>query len=232
MSDSLPLNEEVRARWIRNELKSLPAGWKILDAGAGEQQYRDACEHLQYTSQDFSAYQPQDTRTGLQMESWNYPTTDIVSDIVSIPVDNGSFDAVLCSEVLEHVPDPLAALRELTRTIRKGGILILTAPFGSLTHFAPYHYSTGFSRYYYEKHLADLGCEIEVLEFNGDYFLWLEQELKRLPSVAQRYSDSAPGRLEYKAIGYIRKKLLPSSAKGNASSELLAFGCHVRARKK
>jgi hypothetical protein len=126
----------------------------------------------------------------------------------------------------------VAALRELSRIVRSGGIMLVTAPFGSLTHFAPYHYSTGFSRYFYEKHLPELGFTIEEFEFNGNYFAWLEQELKRMPSIAQRYTGNEPGRLEYRAINFIRKRLQHYANSGKGSSELLAFGCHIRARKK
>jgi dolichol-phosphate mannosyltransferase len=46
----------------------------------------------------------------------------------SLPFAGESFDAVLCSEVLEHVPDPLVMLRELDRVLRPGGTLILGTP--------------------------------------------------------------------------------------------------------
>lgn len=77
----------------------------------------------------------------------------LVSDITMIPAPDASFDAILCSEVLEHVPEPTHALDEFVRLLKPGGTLILTAPFASLVHMAPYHYCSGFSRYWYEHHL-------------------------------------------------------------------------------
>lgn len=225
-------NENVRAHWIREQLRSLPNGLRILDAGAGEQQYKDACMHLNYVSQDFAQYKPENLPSGLQMEKWDYKQLDIISDITSIPEPDGSFDAVLCSEVLEHVPDPVAAIKELARLVKSGGQLILTAPFCSITHFAPFHFSTGFNRFFYEHHLPILGFEIEVFEQNGNYFDWLEQELGRMPSVANRYANTEPGRIDYRKIGMVRKLLRDLSSKENSSSELLSFGCHIRARKK
>src|SRR5206468_2559034 len=105
---------------------------------------------------------------GLQMTAWDYGKLDIVSDIAAIPEPDGSFDAILCSEVLEHVPDAVKVIGELARLLRSGGTLILTAPFNSMTHFAPYHFSTGFSRYFYEHHLPASGLTIEELSHNGN----------------------------------------------------------------
>jgi ubiquinone/menaquinone biosynthesis C-methylase UbiE len=231
MEVSTDLNERNRIQWVEQQLKQLPSGWKILDAGAGEQQYRKYCPHLEYVSQDFAQYDPAKAPTGLQMQNWKYPKLDIVSDITAIPVPDASFDAVLCTEVLEHVPDAVTALRELSRLIKPGGVLLLTAPFCSLTHFAPYHFSSGFNRYFYERHLPAFGFGIEEFAYNGNYFSWLEQELGRLPSVSKRYTGHEPGRLEYRRISKVRKLLKEMQANDSGSSELLAFGCHIRARK-
>lgn len=225
-------NEAVRAAWIRAQLKALPAGSRLLDAGSGEQQYRNACDHLQYVSQDFAAYQPTGLNSGLQMEKWNYPKTDIVCDITSIPEKDESFDAILCSEVLEHVPDPVLALKELARLLKPGGTLLVTAPFCSLTHFAPYHFSTGFNRFFYEHHFPLLRLHIEEFVSNGNYFAWLEQELGRLPSIAERYAGAAPGRMDHRKISKVRKLLAGWKTNDKGSAELLSYGCHVRARKK
>src|SRR5207302_422653 len=48
------------------------------------------------------------------------------ANLESLPFGDGEFDAVLCSQVIEHVLDAPAALRELTRVLRPGGVLILS----------------------------------------------------------------------------------------------------------
>ena len=88
------------------------------------------------------------------MKSWDTSHIDLVSDITAIPAPDASFDAIVCSEVLEHVPEPTHALDEFARLLKPSGKLILTAPFASLVHMAPYHYCSGFSRYWYEYHLS------------------------------------------------------------------------------
>ena len=115
---------------------------------------------------------------GLQTGKWNTSRMDLVCDINAIPEQDSAFDAILCSEVLEHVPDPTKkALDEFARLLKPGGKLILTAPFASLVHFAPYHYCSGFSRYWYEHHLPKRGFQIEELTSNGDRFAYWHQEL-------------------------------------------------------
>lgn len=224
-------NEQNRYDWVKAQLSRLTPGMRLLDAGAGEQQYRPLCEHLKYVSQDFAQYKPESDPTGLQMQKWNYPQLDLVCDITSIPEADNSFDAILCTEVLEHIPDPVKAIYELSRLLRKDGTLLLTAPFCSLTHFAPYHFSTGFSRYFYEHHLREAGLKITEIDFNGNYFAWLNQELGRLPEVMSKYSGAQPGRIDYHALSRVRKMLNATEQNDKGSEELLAFGIHIRAEK-
>ena len=107
----------------------MPVGSRILDAGAGELQYKPFCAHLDYVSQDFAQYDGQGNSVGLQTGTWDQTQLDIVSDITAIPEPDGSFDAIMCVEVLEHVPAPVDALNEFGRLLRLDGILIVTAPF-------------------------------------------------------------------------------------------------------
>ena len=49
-------------------------------------------------------------------------------DATRLPFADGSFDAVVTSEVLEHIPDDVGAIAELTRVLRPGGVLAATVP--------------------------------------------------------------------------------------------------------
>ena len=62
------------------------------------------------------------------------------------------------------LPEPVKAIKEFARLLKSSGHIIITAPFCSLTHFALYHFHTGFNRYFYEKHLPDNGFEIGQIE--------------------------------------------------------------------
>jgi SAM-dependent methyltransferase len=54
------------------------------------------------------------------------PHADLHGSLEAIPVGDASFDLVLCLQVLEHVPDPGAAVRELRRVVRPGGRVLLS----------------------------------------------------------------------------------------------------------
>ncbi len=55
---------------------------------------------------------------GLQSHGWDTSRIDLVSDITAIPAPDSTFDAILCSEVLEHVPEPTHALDEFARLLK------------------------------------------------------------------------------------------------------------------
>lgn len=59
---------------------------------------------------------------------------DIVGDIHQIPLKDESIDAIICSSVLEHVNDPIRAIQEMYRVLKKGGKLFMFVP-----SIYPYH---------------------------------------------------------------------------------------------
>ena len=223
-------NESNRVRWLESILKSIPSGHSILDAGAGEQQFKKFCSHLNYTSQDIAEYTGEGD-IGLQTGTWQFGKLDIISDIIDIPRPDSSFDAILCTEVLEHIPDPAKAIIEFSRLLKSEGHLIISAPFCSLTHFAPYHHSSGFSRFYYEEHLSKNNFKIVNITPNGNYFEYLAQEIRRLPKVSKMYSGNVHRYKELLASRILLNSLQESSQNDSSSHELLCFGFHVHAIK-
>ncbi len=225
-------NESARKAWVKNALGQIAAGSRILDAGAGQCQFREFCSHLDYVAQDFSKYDGQGDTKGLHMGSWDYSRIHIISDITAIPEADASFDAVMCTEVFEHLPDPVAAIREFSRLLRPGGKLILTAPFCSLTHFAPYHFYTGFNRYFFERYLPEYGLAIDELSTNGNFFEFIAQEVHRVSDVSKKYTGRRPTLLDRIALHLVFRMLSRFSRTDKGSSELLSFGLFVRATKK
>jgi ubiquinone/menaquinone biosynthesis C-methylase UbiE len=225
-------NDQCREKWVKEKLEEIPAGKRLLDVGAGEQRYRRYCGHLDYISQDFGKYDGSGDSKGLQTGVWNYQKTDIVSDITNIPEPDASFDVIMCTEVLEHLPAPIDALRELSRLIRLGGDLILTAPFASLTHFSPYHYYSGFNRNFYNTWLKKFGFEIVELVPNGNFFGFVMQELLRLRRITRQFTKTKRLRLsEYFALVLMLCALRRFSRNDTGSSELLCYGYMVKAKK-
>lgn len=224
------VNKNNRDNWLNNVISAIPARQKILDAGAGELQNKTLCQHLDYVSQDFCQYEGAGDKQGLQMGKWDTSKIDLVCDIVSIPEPDTSFDAILCSEVLEHLPDPLKALDEFSRLLKPGGKLILTAPFASLVHFAPYHYASGLSRYWYEYHLPLRDFDIRELSPNGDWFSYLKQEMFRLPGMARRYGDwHWPLAYLVAGMGFVYLSL---RSKSRTAADVACFGWHCVAIKR
>tara|TARA_B100000497_G_scaffold124408_1_gene158859 strand:- start:772 stop:1503 length:732 start_codon:yes stop_codon:yes gene_type:complete len=224
-------NGTTREAWLQATLEELRPNSSILDAGAGEAQFKKFCNHLKYTSQDIGIYDGSGDNKGLHTEKRDYSNLDIISDIYDLPLKDNSFDNIMCIEVLEHLDDPLKALKELSRVIIKDGNLILTAPFNSLTHYAPYHFHTGFTRYFYEKHLKELGFEIIEITPNGNFFQYIAQESRRLNSVVEKYSKKKLNVFEKVIVVLFLRILNKYSRFDSTSHELLCYGYQILAKK-
>jgi SAM-dependent methyltransferase len=180
-----------RDRWVAQQAMALPAGSLILDVGAGSCPYRRLFSHCEYRAQDFSELQPSQLRHG------GYGSIDYVCDAAAIPVEDRTFDAILCTEMLEHVPDPLAVVRELSRILKPGGRLLLTAPLGSGIHQEPHHYYGGYTPYWYYHFLSKLDFERIDVRANGGSLKFFSQESLRFLSLSR----------PFKSIGFISSLL-------------------------
>jgi 2-polyprenyl-3-methyl-5-hydroxy-6-metoxy-1,4-benzoquinol methylase len=99
----------------------------------------------------------------------------VVGDIAQSGLRTGGFQLIICSEVIEHVPDPVSALHELHRLLATRGVLILTTPqrFSSLEQLSRIAYLPGvirLARWVYGEPIWD----------DGHISLMTEAELRRL----------------------------------------------------
>jgi len=150
-----------RRQWVARQAARLPAGARVLDVGAGTGQYRSLFSHCAYLAQDLG----KDPQTIGQ-----YTLLDFECDVLDIPAADGSFDAILCTEVLEHVPEPIRAVHELARLLRPGGTLLLTAPLLSIPHQEPYHFYGGYTEHWYRRFLDEAGCDVVEIAPNQGFF--------------------------------------------------------------
>ncbi len=69
------------------------------------------------------------------------PNVDVVADLSDLPLEDNSFDAATCEQVLEHVPHPQQVAQELERVVRPGGHIHIATPFLFPWHPSPRDYS-------------------------------------------------------------------------------------------
>jgi peptidoglycan/LPS O-acetylase OafA/YrhL/SAM-dependent methyltransferase len=133
---------------------------RTLDVGCGRQQYRKFLNCREYLGVDWAlASRP-----------------PAVADVTRIPFRDRAFDSALCTEVLEHLPEPGRCLDEIRRVVKPGGVVLFTVPMTMYTHSEPhdfYRYTEFGLRYLLEKHgfdvvtLRRLGGVVSVMASHG-----------------------------------------------------------------
>ncbi len=133
---------------------------KLLDVGAGESQYKNYFSYVNYISQD--------SRIG--DVSWDYSQLDIVSEIYNIPVEDKSFDYILCTQALEHLKYPHQAFVEFSRIIKNGGLLFVTCPLSWKEHQKPHDFFR-YTQYALRMLAEDSGFEVVEMNKVGGKFI-------------------------------------------------------------
>jgi SAM-dependent methyltransferase len=157
--------------WLDREIEafaaSLAPGALVLDAGAGDQVYRPKFQRQEYESADFE-----------QVDK-PYAKSTYVCDITQIPVEDGRFDAVLFSQVMEHLPEPRLAIRELRRVLKPGGKLFYSAPLFYEEHEVPYDYFR-YTQFAIRMMFEEAEFSIERLDWLEGYLGTLNYQLRRM----------------------------------------------------
>ena len=151
---------------VRAFAASLPGQACLLDAGAGEGQYKRWFSRQRYTGVDLAVGDA----------SWNYGGLDALANLTALPFRDGAFDACINVVTLEHLKEPLAALREMGRVLRPGGRLLLVAPHEWEVHQAPHDFFR-YTRYGLEHLLSESGFEALSIQPVGGYFRLLSRRL-------------------------------------------------------
>jgi len=113
--------------WLRHQARELHeerGRYRLLDVGCGVKPYYPWFEPYvsEYVGVDLGGN----------------PVAELEGPIEALPVEDASFDVVLCTQVLEHCEDPAQAVRELRRAVRAGGRVLLSTHGVQVYHPAPY----------------------------------------------------------------------------------------------
>lgn len=127
---------------------------KVLDIGAGDRWLeRKLNPEATYVALDYPS-------TGRDLYG---ATPHVFADAATLPFADGTFDAVVCLEVIEHVPDPERVLAEIARVLRPGGRAWLSMPFLYPLHDAPFDFQR-FTEFGFRRSLGRAGLEVVKLD--------------------------------------------------------------------
>jgi len=133
---------------------------KLIDIGCGVKPYQKGLESIV------------DEHIGVDHEGTlhDISNADLVGTAYDIPAKDETFDAALCTAVLEHLEEPEKALKECNRVLKKGGVVVYSIPFIWHIHERPrdfYRYSNYGIEYLFKK------ADFEILKLEALSGFWI-----------------------------------------------------------
>ncbi len=171
--DSWFFSEQLEKRLIASALReSRPyAQGLLLDVGCGHKPYAPlfADRVTQHVGLDYPPTVDQHMAMG-----YVAPQVDIYSAGEALPLRAGAVDTVLCTQVLEHTPNPARMMAEMARVLKPGGHLILTAPQEWGLHQEPHDYYR-YTRYGLQHLAREAGLDVAYIRPRGGIWAVLGQ---------------------------------------------------------
>lgn len=158
----------IATYFIRDDIRSLGVKYakgRLLDVGCGNKPYavyfRDAVDEY----------------VGCDIVQSSENIVDYICPANQLCFDEGSFDTIFSTQVLEHVADSKGVIREAYRVLVKGGHAIFTVPFSWELHEEPYDFFR-FTKYGLKALFEEQGFQIISIKSNGGkwaaiFQLWL-----------------------------------------------------------
>ena len=180
----MPWERESIVAFVIAAAQATAPGARVLDVGSGDAPYRELFAHAEYKTADWS-----------QSPHEEASRSDFIAPADRLPVKDGEFDVVLCTQVLEHVPEPAAVLREFARVLGPGGRVYLTAPLVWELHELPHDYFR-YTQPGLEHLLTQAGFVAVDVQPRNDCFTTIAQLMRNLGATMGRAPDGLDERRE------------------------------------